>query len=186
MLWIWSTEAAHWDALFLRSYNFGQNHLGNFPLLIYSAYGDLVNHAKNASHLYSHFRFFPNPCHINHLTWSSSVSWEVGRKGNGIYTLQMRKVNPREVKQLAWGHAVPVTSRTWPGPRLPGPRPLVPHPSHQGPALHRPGPFVWNVGLRAPCSLEACRGLKEHVFLRGQEGLVASHCYFLLCPCHIA
>lgn len=60
MLWIWSAEAAHWDAVFLRSYNFGRNHLGNFPLpLIYSAYGDLVSHAQNASHLYSHFSFFP-------------------------------------------------------------------------------------------------------------------------------
>lgn len=47
---IWSAEAAHWDAACLRSYNFGQNHLGNFPLLlIYSANGDLVDNAKNAN-----------------------------------------------------------------------------------------------------------------------------------------
>lgn len=113
MLPIWSAEAAHWDAVFLRSCNFGQNHLGNFPLLlIYSAYGDLVNHAKNASHFYSHFRFFPNLCHINHLTWSSQVSWEVGGEGTRIRTLQMRKVSPREVKQLGQGHTAFQSERT--------------------------------------------------------------------------
>lgn len=105
MLQVWSAEMAHWDAVFLRSCNFGQKHLGNFPLLlIYSAYGDLVGHAKNASHLYSRFRFFPNSCHINHLSWSLQVSWEVGREGTGIHTLQMSKMHPREVKQLAQGH----------------------------------------------------------------------------------
>lgn len=56
-LWIWSAETAPWGPVFLRSYNFGQNHLGNF-LFIYSACEDLVNHAKNVSRLYRHFSFF--------------------------------------------------------------------------------------------------------------------------------
>jgi hypothetical protein len=96
-------QRAHWETVFLRSWNFGQNHLGNFPfLLIYSAYGALFIMPKMLHICVAILNFSPNPCHINHPTWASQVSWEMGREGTKIHTDDRSEL--REIQQLAQGH----------------------------------------------------------------------------------